>query len=87
MMHAPDGAITSTDVYRLILESVPSQVAGQAGDHCTCLRFTVQIGAGPELAIPEMVVSESTVPGVANPIHGVIERTIQVRNVSSAGAE
>lgn len=54
MQHAPDGRITSTDVYRLTLECVPAKLAGTDGDRYTCLGFTVKIGSAPELSIPSL---------------------------------
>ena len=41
MMHAPDGSITATDVYKLFLLCTPSAIAGTAGDRYTCEGFTV----------------------------------------------
>jgi len=54
VMHAPDGAIASTDIYRLSLECLPGAVTGTDGDRWTCLGFTVQLGAAPEVAVPSL---------------------------------
>jgi hypothetical protein len=53
-MHAPDGSITATDVYRLFLTCTPSALAGTAGDRYTCRRFTVELGGTPEIRIPSL---------------------------------
>ena len=54
VMHAPDGSITSTDVYRLTMESTPAGIAGTDGERYTCLSFTVQMGPNPEVSIPSL---------------------------------
>jgi hypothetical protein len=51
--HAPDGKPVNTDIYRLILKCVPAP-AGTDGDRWTCLRFTIQLGSSPEVAIPSL---------------------------------
>jgi hypothetical protein len=53
-MHAPDGSITGTDIYRLSLKCTPAGLAGTAGDVYTCRRFTVQRAGAPQLAIPSL---------------------------------
>jgi hypothetical protein len=54
MMHAPDGSITATDVYRLSLLCTPSAIAGTAGDRHTCEGFSVQLGGAAERGIPSL---------------------------------
>jgi hypothetical protein len=51
--HAPDGRTVNTDIYRLLLKCVPAP-AGTDADRWTCLRFTVQLGGSPEVAIPSL---------------------------------
>jgi hypothetical protein len=51
--HAPDGKPLNTDVYRLLLRCVPGSAAAD-GDRWTCLRFTIQLGSSPEVAIPSL---------------------------------
>lgn len=51
--HALDGTIIGTDVYRIYLRCVPA-VTADKGDEYTCLRFTIQIDTGAELAIPSL---------------------------------
>lgn len=51
--HNPDGALKSWDMYHLYLRCVPSNDPLK-GDEYTCLKFTVQIDKGPELAIPSL---------------------------------
>jgi hypothetical protein len=53
-MHAPDGAISTTDIYRVSLECTPAGLAGTDGDRYTCLAFTVQLGSAPEVSIPSL---------------------------------
>jgi len=50
--YAADGAIVSTDVYKLRLKCVPAQLSGKGGDKYTCLDFTLKIGDTPEVSIP-----------------------------------
>jgi hypothetical protein len=54
LMHAPDGSITGTDIYRLSLKCVPAKLAGTRGDVYTCLRFALQLGSAPEVTIPSL---------------------------------
>jgi hypothetical protein len=54
MMHAPDGAITTTDVYRLALEITPAERVGTDGDLCRCTSFTVQMGSAPAASVPAL---------------------------------
>jgi hypothetical protein len=54
MMHAPDGSLAGTDVYRLTVACTPQRTAGTEGDRCTCLKFTVQLGGAPETVIPSL---------------------------------
>jgi hypothetical protein len=54
MTHGPDGAVLSTDIYRLKLECKPAVPAGSAADRWTCLEFTIQLGHSPEVAIPSL---------------------------------
>jgi hypothetical protein len=51
--HAADGTRVNTDIYRLTLKCVPA-LAGTDGDRWTCLRFTIQLGGAPEVAIPSL---------------------------------
>ncbi len=53
-MHAPDGSITDTDVYRLRLKCTPARIAGTDRDQYTCLGFTVQLGEASEVSIPSL---------------------------------
>jgi hypothetical protein len=53
-MHAPDGSITGTDIYRLSLRCAPVGKTRSEGDVFTCLRFSVQLDNGPELSIPSL---------------------------------
>jgi len=50
--YALNGKRLSKDVYRLYLKWVPAKIAGKAGDEMTCVKFTVQFGDAPEVAIP-----------------------------------
>jgi hypothetical protein len=52
--HAPDGSITSTDIYRLFLKATPAKIAGADRDVYTCLEFTLQLGTAPEVKIPSL---------------------------------
>lgn len=51
--HAPDGTLQTWDVYHLYLRCVPS-TDPLKGDEYTCLKFTVQINKGAEVAIPSL---------------------------------
>jgi hypothetical protein len=51
--HGPDGTRANTDIYRLTLKCVPA-ASGTDGDRWTCLRFTIQLGDAPEVAIPSL---------------------------------
>ena len=51
--HAADGTRVNTDIYRLTLKCVPA-LSGTDGDRWTCLRFTIQLGGAPEVAIPSL---------------------------------
>jgi hypothetical protein len=50
---APDGKPLNTDIYRLLQKCVPAS-AGTDDDRWTCLRFTIQLGNSPEVAIPSL---------------------------------
>ena len=52
--YAPDGKRVNKDVLRLQLKCTPAPAAGKDADRYTCTRFTVQFGAGPEVAVPAM---------------------------------
>jgi hypothetical protein len=52
--YAPDGKRVNKDVLRLQLKCTPAPAAGKDADRYTCTRFTVQLGAGPEVAVPAM---------------------------------
>jgi hypothetical protein len=52
--HAADGTRVNTDIYRLTLKCVPA-LAGTDGDRWTCLRFAIQLGSAPEVAIPSLL--------------------------------
>ncbi|HYK91219.1 MAG TPA: hypothetical protein VE398_20785 [Acidobacteriota bacterium] len=54
VMHKQNGANLKTEVYRLWLRWVPARSPESGGDNLTCLRFTVQLGAAPEAAIPSL---------------------------------
>jgi hypothetical protein len=51
--HGPDGTLQTWDIYHLYLRCVPSTEPSK-GDEYTCLKFTVQINKGPELAVPSL---------------------------------
>ena len=50
--YALNGNRISTDIFRLYLKCVPSQIAGTDGDQYICKKFTIQLGDVPEVAIP-----------------------------------
>jgi hypothetical protein len=50
--YAPDGKRINTDVLKLQLKCTPARVTGKEADEYTCLKFTVQFGSGPEVAVP-----------------------------------
>ena len=50
--YALNGNRISTDIFRLYLKCVPSQIAGTDGDQYICIKFTLQHGDAPEAAIP-----------------------------------
>ncbi len=50
---APDGTRVNTDIYRLTLKCVPA-LAATDPDQWICLRFTIQLGSAPEVAIPSL---------------------------------
>ncbi len=52
--YAPDGKRVNTDVLRLGLKCTPARVAGKEADEYTCLKFTLQFGNKPEVAVPAM---------------------------------
>jgi len=52
--YAPDGKRVNKDVLRLQLKCTPAPAAGKDADEYTCTRFTVQFGAGKEVAIPAL---------------------------------
>jgi hypothetical protein len=49
--YAPDGKRINTDVLKLQLKCTPAPVTGKEADEYTCLKFTVQFGSGPEVAV------------------------------------
>src|SRR5512138_3229044 len=53
--YAPDGKRVNTDILRLQLKCTPARVAGKEADEYTCLKFTLQFGSSPEVAVPAMV--------------------------------
>lgn len=52
--HALDGKRTGKDLYKLYLKWIPAKLAGKAEDEFTCLKFTVQFGAAPEIELPDL---------------------------------
>jgi hypothetical protein len=50
--YAPDGKRINTDVLKLQLKCTPARVTGKEADEYTCLKFTLQLGSGPEVAVP-----------------------------------
>ncbi len=50
--YAPDGKRVNTDVLRLQLKCTPARVTGKEADEYTCLKFTLQFGSSPEVAVP-----------------------------------
>ncbi len=52
--YAPDGKRINTDVLKLQLKCTPAWVAGKEADEYTCLKFTLQFGSSPEVAVPAM---------------------------------
>lgn len=52
--YALDGTIVGTDIYRLRLKCVPSQLAGKEGDKYTCVRFNLLQGDTLEVTIPAL---------------------------------
>jgi len=53
--YAPDGKRVNTDILKLGLKCAPARVTGKDADEYTCTRFTLQLGGGPEVAVPAMV--------------------------------
>jgi hypothetical protein len=54
LTYAPDGKRINTDVLKLQLKCTPAQLTDKEADEYTCLRFTLQLGSGPEVAVPAM---------------------------------
>lgn len=54
LTYAPDGKRVNTDVLKLRLKCTPARVSGKEADEYTCTKFTLQLGSGPELAVPAM---------------------------------
>ena len=52
-MHAPDGSIQRTDVYRLFLRCNPSKDP-KKGDQYTCMKFTYEVAGKGQKAIPTL---------------------------------
>ena len=52
--YAPDGSRVETDVLRLELTCTPGSATAGGADQCTCNRFSVQFGTGPEVEIPAL---------------------------------
>jgi hypothetical protein len=52
LTYAPDGKRINTDVLKLKLKCTPARGTGKEADEYTCLKFTVQFGSGPEVAVP-----------------------------------
>ncbi len=52
--YAPDGKRVNTDVLKLGLRCAPARVTGREADEYTCLKFTLQFGSNPEVAVPAM---------------------------------
>ena len=50
--YAPDGKRINTDVLKLKLKCTPARVTGKEADEYTCLKFTLQFGNNPEVAVP-----------------------------------
>jgi len=50
--YAPDGKRINTDVLKLQLKCTPARVTGKEADEYTCLKFTLQFGSSPEVAVP-----------------------------------
>src|SRR5512137_2458025 len=50
--YAPDGKRINTDVLKLQLKCTPARLAGKDADEYTCLKFTLQFGSAPEVAVP-----------------------------------
>jgi len=52
--YAPDGKRINTDVLKLQLQCTPARMTGKEADEYTCLKFTLQFGSNPEVAVPAM---------------------------------
>ncbi len=52
--YAPDGKRVNTDVMKLQLKCTPARLTGKEADEYTCVRFVVQWGSGPEVAVPAL---------------------------------
>ncbi len=52
--YAPDGKRINTDVLKLQLKCTPAPVARKEADEYTCLKFTLQFGSSPEVAVPAL---------------------------------
>jgi hypothetical protein len=52
--YAPDGKHINTDVLRLQLKYTPARLTGKEADEYTCLKFTLQFGNNPEVAVPAL---------------------------------
>jgi hypothetical protein len=50
--YAPDGKRINADVLKLQLKCTPARVTGKEADEYTCLKFTLQFGSSPEVAVP-----------------------------------